>query len=326
MDIEVHRAGRTFYPHTTVLLNVPYRQLDAFFSIPEWPAIAGARFFGIPEVGDRLLIDFAQPTLEQQIGDDSGLSNDDLDGLFGRQASGELTAEQVVEELQRLREQRRQEATESAPSGITRALERRTGVPRQVWDRAGQEMLEAVMPLESGEPQNLFDQQPSPSQTSAQRLGISRLVLVRDFPIITATYGFSRADYSPNECNINPFPPDQEYGGRLPIYVDQVQADALIVGLNPMRICRWLERNGYPPRLPAGDDPDLVQRAYFVELLDGAQLRETLKQNLAATRLVFGLIHTFCHLGIRQAALLCGLDRTSVLLQKFCNELIQAYC
>ena len=44
MDIEVHRAGRTYYAHSTVLLNIPHRRLDALFNIEEWPAIAAAKF------------------------------------------------------------------------------------------------------------------------------------------------------------------------------------------------------------------------------------------------------------------------------------------
>jgi hypothetical protein len=47
MNVEVHRAGRTFYVHTAVLLNIPHRQWDAFFQIQEWPAIVGAKFLGL---------------------------------------------------------------------------------------------------------------------------------------------------------------------------------------------------------------------------------------------------------------------------------------
>jgi len=47
MSIEVHRAGRTYYAQTTTLLNIPRRQLDAFFNLSDWGAIAAAKFFGI---------------------------------------------------------------------------------------------------------------------------------------------------------------------------------------------------------------------------------------------------------------------------------------
>jgi len=94
-EIEVHRAGRTFYAHTAVLLNIPHRQFDAFFNLPQWQAIAAARFFGLPEVANRLLSDFAPTVSAGQTAADSGLSAADLDDLFRRRASGELTAEQI---------------------------------------------------------------------------------------------------------------------------------------------------------------------------------------------------------------------------------------
>ena len=144
-------------------------------------------------------------------------------------------------------------------------------MPWLVWEQAGQEMLEAVIPLESGQPRALFDQTPQPTAVQvARRTGLSCLTLVTDFPIVTATYGYSRADYMPNQCRLNPFPPMHDYDGRFPIYVDQVHADALLLSLNPERVCIWLQRNGFPPILPAGSDPDLTRRAYFVQLFDGA--------------------------------------------------------
>jgi hypothetical protein len=51
-------------------------------------------------------------------------------------------------------------------------------------------------------------------------------------------------------------------------------------------------------------------RAYFVNLLDGVSLRQTIQASEA--RLVFGLLHTLSHLALRRASLLCGLDQTSL--------------
>ena len=152
MDIEVHRAGRTFYAHTTVLLNVPRSQLDAFFNLPEWPAIAAGKFLGLSEVANRPLTDFGPATSGQQPPQDAGLSGADLDDLFRRQAEGELTPEQLVAEMQTQRRQRQQEQQATSPTGIVQALTQRTGVPWLIWERAGQEMLDAVIPMESGRP------------------------------------------------------------------------------------------------------------------------------------------------------------------------------
>jgi hypothetical protein len=312
MDIEVHRAGRTFYAHTTILLNIPDRRLDGFFGLPEWPAIASAKFLGMQEVANRTLTEYSGGADGPQT-TSTGLSGADLDELMRKQANGELTPAQFVQEMQALRDRRQQEQQASSPSGIVQAVTQRTGVAWPIWERAGQEMLEAVMPLETGCPSELDLQNPTaPREQIARQMGLSRLVLVSDYPIITATYGFSRAEYQPNQCRLNPFPPHPDHGGKFPIFVDQVQADALLLSLDPSRVLAWLERNGCQPSMPVGSDQDLARRAYFVQLLSNVPLRETLRTDRREARMVFGLLHTLSHVSVRQAALLCGLDRNSL--------------
>jgi len=313
MDIEVHRAGRTFYTHYAVLLNIPHRRLDAFLNLAEWPIIAGAKFLNLPEVADRSLVDFAPSKISSSVDQEPGLTGTELDSLLRRQSSGQISSEQLLHEMRSLIESKRQEQRESAPAAISEMVVQRTGVSTAIWERAGQEMLEAVVPFEGGRSRKLTSHAPEGSAARiAQRLGLEELRLVSDFPILTATYGYSRAEYEPDRCRLNPFPPQREHDGRFPIYVDQVQADGLLLSLNPDRVCSWLERNGFPPTLPLGSDPALSRRAYFVQLFDQTQLRHTISGDHAQARLAFGLLHTFSHLCVRQAALLCGLDRTSL--------------
>lgn len=313
MDIQVHRAGRTYYAHTTTLLNIPHRRLDGFFSLTEWPAIAAAKFLNMPEVTNRPLANYGPSAQGTQTAESTGLSGSDLDELLRRQANGELTPEQFVREMQALRERRQQEQQANSPGGIVQSLSQRTGVPWPIWERAGQEMLEVVMSMETGHPTELDLQNPnSTTAEAARRMGMSSLVLLSDYPIITATYGFSRAKYLPNQCRLNPFPPHSDYGGKFPVFVDQVQADAVLISLDPDRVIAWLQRNGCNPIIPAGSDVELARKAYFVQLLSNAPLRETIREDRVEARMVFGLLHTLSHLSVRQAALLCGLDRTSL--------------
>jgi hypothetical protein len=179
-------------------------------------------------------------------------------------------------------------------------------------------MLEAVMPVQSGSTRNLFDDQRDDqeeqdrAQESARRAGLASVVLAADFPITTASFGYSRADYQPNACRLNPFPADPDYGGKFPIFVDVVQADAILLRLDHAAVIRWLSENGFSPTMPRGEDSSLAARAHFVRLLDGVSLRQSIPNNQAEARLVFGLLHTFSHLAVRRAALLCGLEATSL--------------
>lgn len=313
MDIEVHRAGRTYYAHTTVLLNIPRRELDAFFSLPEWPAIAAAKFLNMPGIAERSLTEFRATHEDAGSGGSTGLSAADLDDLMRRQANGELTAEDFIRDMQALRERRQEEQQSSSPRGIVRSLTEQTGVAWTSWQQAGQEMFEAVMPVETGRPLELFRDATSNAATeTARRMGLSQLTLVSDYPIITASYGFSRAEYLPNECRLNPFPAHADHAGKYPIFVDQVQADALLLSLSHERVLTWLQRNGHNPTIPSGHDLNLARRAYFVQLFNDVSLRATLGASQQTARMVFGLLHTLSHLSVRQAALLCGLDRTSL--------------
>lgn len=316
MDIEVHRAGRTFYAHTAVLINVPHRALDAFFTLPEWQMLTAAKFLNVPGMENRRLTDFAvSPSASSgvELSQAPGLSGDELEGLLRRQATGELSAEQLVQEMQRIRQRKSDEAHTVAPGSLANAVVRRSGVARDVWERAGHSLLEAVLHRDSGHTADLFgDLSRARAESAARSMGFSGVTLISEFPIVTATYGYSRAEYKPQESRLNPFPPEREQGGRLPIFVDQVQADALLLRLDANRVLRWLELNGFPPTLPRGEDATISARAYPVQLFDNVSLFVTLQAAAAEARLIFGLLHTLSHICVRRAALLCGLEHTSL--------------
>lgn len=326
MRILVHRAGPTFYARSVTLLNIPQRQLDGFFKLGDmWRPVAAAKFFQLPELANLRLEEFRPTAVSQNEAGQPGLSKADLDSLLERQASGELTPEEFIEEMQRLRAQRAIEQRTGSPQGIAEQLTERSGVPHGTWHRAGQEMLEAVLPSETGIPRDLLDVKQTErdrvadyeeARQTACRLGLEQLTLLDDFPIVKATYGYTRLEPGPGantttcQTRLNPFPPQPNTGGQIPVFVDDIRADALMLRLNPDRIHRWLQRNGIPIELPSGTDSDLARRAYFVRLFDGVLLRQTLTED--AERMVFGLLHSISHAAVRQAALLCGLDRTSL--------------
>ncbi len=93
-----------------------------------------------------------------------------------------------------------------------------------------------------------------------------------------------------------------------------VQADAILLRLDANRVCRWLEANGFEcllyRKVPV--QKQCANRAYFVEMFNDVLLAQTIHNDSANVRMVFGLLHSLSHLCVRRAALLCGLDRTSL--------------
>lgn len=141
---------------------------------------------------------------------------------------------------------------------------------------------------------------------------MASVTLVTDFPVTNVTYGYSRVSNKPDECRLNSFPADPDHGGKFPIFVDTVQADAVVIRLDPSSVLNWLVANGSAPKLPSGSDPTLSARAYFFDLLSGVRIREPLPAANPEARLTFSLLHTLSHLSLRRAAWLCGLDTTSL--------------
>lgn len=318
MDIEKFRAGRTYYAHRVVLLNQPGQHMDAFLNIPEWPLIAGATFLQMPEVQGRKLVDFGANAMRAPVVE-TAITNADLDNILARFHRSEITAEQMASELAQNRDQRMRNQREASPSNIGRTLIEHTGVDEVIWRRAGRELVEAVLPLQSDTVQHLFSDAPVPMVTNleaaryaARTCGIAELTSVNDFPMTNATFGYSRAEYQPDRCDLKLFPPDGDHEGKFPIFVSLVQADAIVIRLDAERVWHWLSRNDVAPT--PQPTSNLARRAYFIELFSQPDVQPavTLRRDQLQVRMVFGLLHTLSHLCIRQAALLCGLEGTSL--------------
>lgn len=303
MSIEVHRAGRTYYPQSAVLLNIPYKELEGLFANSSWPLIVASKFLERPGF-DKPLASFG---VKQSAAARAGISDNDLDSIF---AEG-LSQDEILERVRRVREARQNQPSSDADDLQTICAE--TGVPRSIWEGAASELLETINPFENPKPG--FVSRLSSKTGGADllsELGLKEIALVQDYSIVNATFGYSRAEYANDRCRLNPFPADPRYQGRIPIFVDQVQADALLISLDPRRVLEWLSTNGIQPQIPAGTDRGLAERAHFVRLFNDVNLTHTLNAGEAERRLVFGLLHTLSHLCVRQASLLCGLEKTSL--------------
>nr|BDD46346.1 hypothetical protein 1 [Pseudomonadaceae bacterium] len=313
LDIQLHRAGKAYCAHTTTLLNIPHGQLQGLFARPEsdWAAQVAAKFLGLPEVASKRLTEMAG-TAGSDIGSQgASVSAEALASLTARMQAGEITAEDMAFQIQQLTQQAQDRSAVGDPSELRTKTVERTGVVASVWTGAGYDLLESILPDEGVTSDVSTRGASDPTRKLASRLGFERLQLLSDFPIITATYGYSRSEYDPNRARLNPFPPDPRRGGKFPVFVDKVQADAIRIRLNGERLLGWLCANDCQPDIPHGTDQSLSVASYFVRLFDEAELRTTIRRD-RELRMVFTTLHTLCHLGVRQAALLCGLERTSL--------------
>jgi len=307
MEISVHRAHRTFYPHIIDMLNIPQRELDAFINYQDWPVIAAAKYLDLESVQD---IDIKNFNIENNA--ELGISIDELNDLATRRRNKEITDAEFANEIERLGREKSQ--SNLSINEIIEDIERETNMPISIWRQASQELIETLLTYDNVRNENNIFENRNYCEIVpiAENLGFSKVALVSDFPIITATYAYSRVDFNPNDCRLVPFPEDQYQSNRYPIYVDEIQADAIIFKLNPERVIDWLIQNGFSPQIANISNPDRAYSAYFVNLFNGISFKQTIMENNPEARMVFGLIHTLSHIFIKKAAVMCGLEQPSL--------------
>lgn len=305
LDVVVHRASRAYIAHTTTLLNVPVGDLDSFLQSEGWEVLVVGKCLDVDSLKGRTLGEIAGVYKKETTA--SPLAGVDLNALLN------LSQDQVMAELKRLQSAA---ATPNASlEQVSEALRTQYGLPAATVKDAGMEILERVLLDEK-----LISKSDGQDVSEVVApLGVSRARLIDDFPILLASYGYTRIEAQPSRrakggvlCRLNPFPRDNRNGGRFPVFVDETKADAVFFYLDPIRVFRWLEANGVISALtPAGLDTKVLEARTIGSIGDMSFELEGGEMNQEG-RVIFELCHTLAHVSVRSAALLCGLERTSI--------------
>jgi len=154
--------------------------------------------------------------------------------------------------------------------------------------------------------------------TALAAVGLSEIRLVRDLPIINATYGYTRRHFEPTyeELHVSGIPttvrafypldrPAAQRLGRIelegttPILAREGEHEGLFLALKPESVFRWLGLE-HPSRASLLSGLEEVDR-YHDEIW-----------SLPRRRLLFGVLHTLSHVVMRSLSRLAGLERTSL--------------
>lgn len=89
--------------------------------------------------------------------------------------------------------------------------------------------------------------------------GFSDLLVVENFPVALAAYGYSRLGRGPKTAQLRAFPPRRRGGGKekTPIYVVESKTEGLFFELDAVKVLDWLVRNEL--HKPVTLDPDPKQ-------------------------------------------------------------------
>jgi hypothetical protein len=145
-------------------------------------------------------------------------------------------------------------------------------------------------------------------------MGLSEVLLMEDFPVLTAVFGYTRDSFEPNPANgkspttFHAFPPGR-HGTRRIIPIDVGEAEGILFRLDPLRVAAWLRKRGLADLPPNSSDS-----AVRLWLLDNvAPVNRFVPPDLdPLTHTVFGLIHSMAHILARVAAILAGFERSGI--------------
>src|SRR6185312_12007129 len=155
-------------------------------------------------------------------------------------------------------------------------------------------------------------------------LGLSRLDVVADLPIVTASFGFTRRSVDPEHeefqqriaTSLRPFPVlddrasltsgRHDLPGKHPILAREGEHEGLLLTLDLPRVVRWLALNG------VDISQEQPARAAILAALEDVNRYYDNIWELPVRRLVFGLVHSLSHAAMRAASYFAGIDRTSI--------------
>lgn len=125
--------------------------------------------------------------------------------------------------------------------------------------------------------------------------GFSDLLVVENFPVALAAYGYSRLGRGPATAQLRPFPPRRKGKSKdkTPIYVVESKTEAVFFELDAVKVLDWLVRNELTAPVALDADPARALVEAKAAVLTAVMTDENVKEHVAL------LQHTLSHALIR---------------------------
>ena len=143
-------------------------------------------------------------------------------------------------------------------------------------------------------------------------LGFANAFITTDFPLVRATFGYSRGDPERNVSTLRAFPHNQDFEKFTPIYGAQTQTEAIVLRIDQIRVLKWMHSNGWISHLPSGDASAL--NAWFLQNVkpNAIPTYQEVPNEEVVTKWVYRLTHSLSHLLLRHISAIAGIDRDSL--------------
>lgn len=125
--------------------------------------------------------------------------------------------------------------------------------------------------------------------------GFSDLLVVENFPVALAAYGYSRLGRGPATAQLRSFPPRRrgKSSDKTPIYVVESKTEAVFFELDAIKVLDWLVRNELCAPVDLDADPQRALIEAKAAVLTAVMTDETVKEHVGE------LQHTLSHALIR---------------------------
>jgi len=317
----VHRATASFYPQYRTLINLPGRDLTRILEDPEHYWLAIAAYLHLFDHGpDNRLVDLVAGPQGQTPEQESIAILERL--IRNAPSAGKATLQVQLDALRQglsgLGSDRRSQVIKQAKQLVT--------LQDDTLEDTGRELLEFVRPDETLQITTLSQleqkaQREMPGhlpvyhvayRDALQETGLADVRLIGDFPVTTVVIGYTRDQREADNTVIRAFPRLRQDDPRTPLFVDTIETEALMFRLEPARVLRWLVLNGLTTGGLPDDDDEAAVRAWILNRMMPINPFQEIPENEPITRTVYGLVHSFSHLVLRQAVIQSGFDRTSL--------------
>lgn len=149
----------------------------------------------------------------------------------------------------------------------------------------------------------------------ASKFGFSNVQVCSSVPIVFCSYGYTRKEQFGDGIKLRGFPREME---KRNVYAARLETEGVLFEIDRKRIISWLLENGFISDLDkpkSNDEYDL--KMWFLDRIQTGLITpfteiDDTGDKGKITKVVYTLIHSISHALIREAAEICGLDKSSL--------------
>lgn len=302
-------SSGVYYPESVVLVNVPPLVKKGEIGEDLWRVVIaeylGLTHFGaareIAESGGRSRSTMSVAEIRRTLIEEDHIPAAHVDRMIRRMAvpTGTADVRELAEAVKRILP-----VHSDALAKIASEIFSYT----QIVGGEGSESLQKVVSRTHGP----FSERIRLAPAKLSEMGFSDAFVTTDFPLVRATFGYSRGDPERSKSTLRAFPRNPDFSGHTPIYGASIQTEAIVLRLDQVKVLNWLIANGWLPVPPANDPVSI--NAWFLQhvKLDAIPPYGLIPGEETVTKWVYRLVHSLSHLLLRHTSAIAGIDRDSL--------------